>query len=83
MIHTSYRAANELDLKAMSRSRGSLMSNLFVVSLPLSALVFAVVYVLSRSIFAAGLISGGLLAASAVSNPLLQRDQEEAEIVQR
>ncbi len=68
MIRTSYRFADELDLKAMGRSRGSLVSNLFLVSLPLCAVVFAVVYVVSRSIVAAGLISGGLLVASAVSN---------------
>lgn len=68
MIRTSYRAADELDLKAMGRSRGSIISNLFTVSLPLCALLFAGVYVLSRSIVAAGLISGGFLVASAVSN---------------
>ncbi len=68
MIRTSYRFADELDLNAMGRSRGSLVSNLFLVSLPLCAVVFAVVYVVSRSIVAAGLISGGLLVASAVSN---------------
>lgn len=68
MIRTSNRSANELDLKAMGRSRGSLVTNLFVVSLPLAAVLFAVVFVVSRSIVAAGLISGGLLVASAVSN---------------
>ncbi len=68
MIRTSYRSANELDLKAMGHSRGSLVNNLFLVSLPLSAVLFAVVFVVSRSIVAAGLISGGLLVASAVSN---------------
>ena len=52
----------------MSRSRGSFVSNLFSVSLPLSVLLFAVVYVISRSILTAGLIAGGFLVASAVSN---------------
>ena len=68
MIRTSYRAADELDLKATARSRGSLMSNLFMVSLPLAAILFAGGYVLSRSILIASLISGGFLVASAVSN---------------
>src|SRR5688500_8962621 len=68
MIRTFYRAADELDLKAMTRSSGSLMGNLFMVSLPISALLFAGAYLLSRSMLAASLISGGFLVASVVSN---------------
>lgn len=68
MIRISYRAANELDLKVMGRFRGSLISNLLMISLPLSALLLGGVYVLSRSILISGLISGGFLVTSTVSN---------------
>lgn len=61
MIRTFYLPANELDLKATANSCGSLVSNLLVVSLPLSAVLFAGAYFALRSIFVAGLISGGFL----------------------
>ena len=68
MIHTSHRAAVPADLKAMTRFRGSLISNLLLVSLPISASVFAAAWFLSRSMLIAGLISIVLFMASAVSN---------------
>jgi hypothetical protein len=68
MIQTSHRAAVPGDLQAITESRGSLIRNLLTVSLPLSAVVFAAAYLVSRSILIAGLISAVLFLASAVSN---------------
>ena len=52
----------------MTRSSGSLASNLLAVTLPLSAVIFGGVYLLSRSLIAAGVVAGIFLSASAVSN---------------
>ena len=68
MIHTSHRAAVPDDLQAMTESRGSLSRNLLFVSLPLSAVLFAAAYFITRSILIAGIMSAVLFLASAVSN---------------
>ena len=44
MIKTYPRAANDDDLGAMSRGRGSFVRNILLTSLPLSAVLFGVAY---------------------------------------
>ena len=52
----------------MTKSSGSLSHNLLFVSLPLSAVIFAAAYFITRSILIAGMTSAVLFFASAVSN---------------
>jgi hypothetical protein len=68
MIRIYHRAATELDLKGMARGRGSLVSNLFVATLPITAILFVFVYFLSRSMLASGAVAGAFFAASLYSN---------------
>lgn len=67
-MRTYYRAADNRDLKAMTRGRGSLRRNLLTTSLPLAAFIFLIIYAVFRSIAAASIVSGLLLIASVVSN---------------
>ena len=68
MIRIYQRAANNLDLAALTRGRGSLVRNLLTVSLPLVAVLFGVVYFKWRSVRLALGIAGGVFFASFVSN---------------
>lgn len=68
MITIHYRAANDLDLKASTEGRGSLVHNLATASLPAAALALGIVYMIWRSALAAGVVAIGLFVASLLSN---------------
>lgn len=68
MIRIYERAANDFDLTALTRGRGSLIRNLLNVSLPVATVLFGVVYLKWRSVRIAGGIAAGLFIASLVSN---------------
>ncbi|MEY2466181.1 MAG: hypothetical protein QOD03_702 [Verrucomicrobiota bacterium] len=68
MIRTYHHAADDRDLKAITRGSGSLARNLFRASFPAALFLFAVVYVIWRSLFAAFIAGIVLFAASAISN---------------
>ena len=62
------RAANDLDVQALSVERGSLGRNIVIVSLPSAVIVFGVVYAMWRSVTTASIIATGLFLASLLSN---------------
>jgi len=68
MITVRYRAANDLDLKALTEGRGSLVRNLVTASLPAAAIAFGVAYLIWRSLRAASVVAVSLFAASLISN---------------
>jgi hypothetical protein len=68
MITIHHRAANDLDLKALTEGRGSPGRNVTTVSLPVAALTFGIVYMIWRSALAAGVASMALFVASLLSN---------------
>jgi hypothetical protein len=68
VLKTYTRAANDLDLNAVTHTRGSLVRNLTAVTIPIAALSFGAVYLKWRSVTAAGIVAAGLFVASAVSN---------------
>lgn len=68
MMTIHHRAATEQDLAALTQGRGSLARNLATVSLPVSAVVFAVVFAIWRSVPVAGAAAVGIFLASLVSN---------------
>jgi hypothetical protein len=70
VIRTSYRQADDRDFHAVTRDKdkGSPVRNLLQFSLPAALVLFAGVYLIWRSILAAGLIGGLFFAASVVSN---------------
>lgn len=64
MITIHYRAANDFDLQASRRDRGSLVRNLTTVSLPASAVAFGFAYGIWRSFSVASAVGISLLASS-------------------
>jgi hypothetical protein len=68
MLKRFTRAADDLDLHSMSRSRGSLARNLITITIPVAALSFAAVYLTWHSVLAAGIVAATLFAASSFSN---------------
>jgi hypothetical protein len=68
MIAIYNRAASDLDLQALTEARGSLAHNVATVSLPVAALVFALIYMIWRSYLAAAVVAGSLFVASLRSN---------------
>ncbi len=68
MIRIYRRAATELDLEAMAEGHGSVVSNLFVITLPITGILFGVFYVPSQSMLAAGAVAGVFFMASLYSN---------------
>lgn len=68
MLRTSYRAASERDFKAVTKGRGSLGRNLLVIAPLMTAVLFTLAYAFSHSVPVAGLVAGGILAASIASN---------------
>jgi len=68
MISIHHRAADDLDLEALTEGRGSLLRNVVTASLPGTAIVFGIVYLIWRSVMAAAVVGVGLFAGSLVSN---------------
>ena len=68
MISIHHRAANDLDLRALTEGRGSLLRNVATTSLPVAAIVFVAVYMIWHSSLAAGVVAVILLSASLLSN---------------
>jgi len=64
VITIHYRAANDFDLQASRRDRGSLVRNLTTVSLPASAVAFGFAYGIWRSFSVASAVGISLLASS-------------------
>lgn len=70
MICLSHQPFSEKDLAAETRGRGALWSNLLVVTLPVSGVILAVVYGISRSWWIAAVPAGLFLGYSLFSNLL-------------
>jgi hypothetical protein len=68
MISIYQRAADDLDLDALTEGRGSLVRNLAMISLPSAAVALGIVYAIWRSFLAAGVVAAALFAASLFSN---------------
>jgi len=62
------RAANDLDVKALTDGQRSLRRNLATASFPVATIAFGVVYAEWRSAMTAGAIAVGLFLASLLSN---------------
>jgi len=68
MITIYHRAADDLDLKALTEGRGSLLRNVVTASLPGAAIVFGIVDLIWHSVMAAAVVAVGLFAGCLVSN---------------
>jgi hypothetical protein len=68
MLQVRTRAPEPADFEAYADARGSLTRNVLLVALPISAVIAGSIYLLSRSLLAAGLVGGALFAVSAISN---------------
>jgi len=68
VIRTSHASADDRDFKAMTRGKGSLGRNLALVYIPVALFLFALVYVVWRSLTAASIVGGLAFIASAWSN---------------
>jgi hypothetical protein len=69
VIRTFHTSADDRDFKAMTRGKGSLGRNLFLVCIPGALFLFALVYVISRrSLTAASVVGVLAFVASAWSN---------------
>src|SRR5262245_31402191 len=79
MMNVYHRAANDLDVKALTHESGSLGRNVTTTSLPVAAIVFGIVYAMSRSGLAAGVIATGLFLASLLSNVRFFREVKRRE----
>ena len=79
MIRVYQRAADNLDLTALTRGRGSFGRNLLTVSLPFAAVLFGIVYLKWRSMWVAGGIAGGVFIASLASNARFFRTRMKRE----
>jgi hypothetical protein len=79
MIKTYYRAAVDLDLKALAGEAGSLGRNLILYSLPVASLLFVAVYLIWHSVWAAAGIGAGLFIASLISNLSFFREMKRRE----
>ena len=90
MLKILKRAVNPKDLRAATKGRKSLTSNLLLGALPVSTVLFGAVYFVTRSLLFAGSLSGALLLASAVSNVGFFRniarrrdsDSDEVEVIE-
>jgi hypothetical protein len=74
MIRVSHRATNDSDLTALTKGAGSLVRNLLVVTVPLTLVIFAGVFWLSKSTIVAAVVAGLLMIGSTVSNVRFFRD---------
>ena len=83
MMTTRRRAANDLDLRSLTRGRGSLARNLATVSLPAAAIVFGFVYWRWRSLRAAAVTASVLFLLSLLSNVLFFRKVRRRENLKR
>lgn len=79
MIRVYRRAADNLDLTALTRGRGSFARNLLTVSLPVAAVSFGIVYLKWRSLRLAGGIAAGVFIASLMSNVRFFRTRTQRE----
>jgi hypothetical protein len=68
VIRTFHTSADDRDIRAMTQGKGSLGRNLIFTSLPVALFLFAVVYIIWRSLPAASVVGGVALVASAWSN---------------
>lgn len=68
MIKTYHRAPTELEIEIGGTTRKSLMQNLITVTLPVSGLIFAVTFLIRRSVFLAAAAAGCLFLASLSSS---------------
>jgi len=68
MIRTFQTSVDDRDLRAMTRGKGSLGRNLLLVCFPAALFLFALVYVIWRSLTAASVVGVLALVASAWSN---------------
>lgn len=68
MLTIDHRAATDHDLSALTKGRGSLGRNLVTVSLPVSAVVFAIVLAIWRSVPVAATLGVAIFLASLLSN---------------
>jgi len=76
MLKTYSRAADDQDLKASAQGQVSLRRNILLTLVPVCALVFGVVYLIWRSVWAAGAASMVLFAASSYSNMSFFREMK-------
>jgi len=81
LLTASHRAANDLDLKRLTRAHGTLGRNIATVSLPAAAVVFGIAYVLWRSMLVAAVIATSLLVASLISNIRFFRKVKQRELL--
>ena len=68
MIRTFHTSADDRDFRAMMRGRGSLGRNLFFVSFPVALFLFALVFLLWRSLIVASIVGVSAFLASVWSN---------------
>jgi hypothetical protein len=68
VIRTFHTSADERDIQAMTRNKGSLLRNLLVIALPVGLFLFALVYAVWRSVIAASVAGVLAFTASAWSN---------------
>jgi hypothetical protein len=68
VIRTFHTSADDRDFKAITRDKGSLGRNLFLVCVPAALFLFALVYVVWRSLVAALVVGVLTFGASAWSN---------------
>ena len=68
MMAAYHRAADDVDLKALTHKRGSLWRNLVTAALPAAALAFGIIYLVWRSALKASIVGMGLFLASLLSN---------------
>jgi len=83
MITTYHRAANDLDIKALTPEGGSLGRNLATVSFPVAAIAFGAVYAKWRSLRTASVIAAGLFLASLLSNIRFFRNVKRRETLKK
>lgn len=68
MLTIEFRAANDLDIRAMTEGRGALGRNLATISLPAGIVAGGIAYAFSRSWWFAAAAGIGLFAISTYSN---------------
>jgi hypothetical protein len=81
MLTISRRAANDLDLRAMTQGRGALGRNLATISVPAGIVVFGIAYAFSRSWWIAVAAGVGLFAISLYSNLIFFRKVRRGELL--
>lgn len=68
MLSTYRRPVDDLDLKSLTHEKGSFQRNVVTRTIPVTVIVFGVVYMLRRSILIAGAVAAALLVGSLTSN---------------